>query len=237
MSTADADRVRALWRELTGVPDAFTSAAPLVVGSDAHRASRPGWVGIVEVCGRIVVACPTADVERVSDRLTDRLGPVIDRRTIDRLLQPVDTLGPALLFYGRGTVPLPPAERVVGPLEIGDGRVQAVFADATIAERNEAGIEHATSGVYVGGTAHDAPAALCGWRVWPQRIAHMSILVAVSQRGRGYGLTTAAAALDAASHAGLLPQWRAAHGNHASIALARRLGLELLGHQYSVRMS
>jgi hypothetical protein len=33
-------------------PSAFTSSVPLVVGSDNHRASPPGWVGIIELCGR-----------------------------------------------------------------------------------------------------------------------------------------------------------------------------------------
>ena len=40
--------------------------------------------------------------------------------------------------------------------------------------------------------------------------------------------------LEAARDRGFLPQWRAAHWNSASIALAHRLGLALVGHQYSV---
>jgi hypothetical protein len=102
MPPSDVERVKELWRELTGAPSAFASSDPLFITSDDHRLSPPGWIGIVEICGRAVVA-------------------------------------------------------------------------------------------------------------------------------------TARLALDAAVGAGLLPQWRAANRNEASIALAWHLGPQLLGHQYSIR--
>lgn len=178
----------------------------------------------------------------MTDRVAVRLAgltaeQLIQPTVVDALLAPVDKLGPALLFYGRGTITA--AARtgsVIGPLEIDDPRVQSVIEEATPAERDEADIEETTSGVYVGVTPEGTPAAACAWREWPHRVAHMSVLTATSHRGLGYGASTARIALAEAVGAGLLPQWRAAHWNEASIALARRLGLVLLGHQYSLRL-
>jgi hypothetical protein len=124
----------------------------MVVASDHHRASPPGWIGIIEICSSVVVACPAASANWVADRLAG-LTPaqLIQPSTVDARLNPVDTLGPALLFYGRETtMATEMAGTVVGPLGIGDARVQSVIEDATDHERDEAGIEDTTSGVYVG---------------------------------------------------------------------------------------
>lgn len=239
MPPPDADRVRDLWRELTDAPGAFTPRDPLVIASDTHRASPPAWIGIVEVCGDVVVACRTATADRVRRQLAGSAAEHLIRPSIvDALLHPVDTLGPALLFYGRPTLTATKAAgSVIGPCEIDDPRVQSVIGDATTAELDETAIEETTSGVYVGLTADGIPAAACAWREWPHRVAHISALTAASYRGLGFGASTAAVALDAAVGVGLLPQWRAGHWNEASIALARRLGLELLGHQYSLLLN
>ena len=239
MSPPDVDQVKELWRDLTGAPSAFTSSVPLVVASDNHRASPPGWAGIIEVCGSAVVACPVTMADRVAVRLTGLAAEQLIQPTIvDALLDPVDTLGPALLFYGRETITAAAKTgSVIGPLEIDDPRVQSVVEEATDAERDEADIEETTSGVYIGLTPDGTPATACAWREWPHQVAHISVLTATSHRGYGYGASTARVALDEAVGAGLLPQWRAARWNEESIALARRLGLELLGHQYSLRLN
>ncbi len=238
MSSSDVDQVKELWRDLTGAPSAFTSSVPLVVASDDHRASPPGWAGIIELCGCAVVACPTTAAERVAARLAGLTAQQLVQPTIvDTLLSPVDTLGPALLFYGRASISAAKSGSVIGPLEIDDPRVQWVIEAATDTERDEAGMEDTTSGVYLGLTPDGNPAAVCAWREWPRRVAHMSVLTATAHRSFGHGVATARVALDEAARAGLLPQWRSAHWNGASISVARRLGLELLGHQYSIQLS
>ena len=235
---SDVDRVNELWRELTRTPSAFSTPVPLVVASDGHRASPPGWVGIIEIRGRAVVACPAATAERVAGRLAGLVAEqLVEPGIVDAVLDPVDTLGPALLFYGpaTSTATVRPGS-VIGPLALHDPRVRSVIEDATDAERGEAAIGDTTSGVYIGLAPDGTPAAACAWREWPHRVAHMSVLTAAAHRGGGYGAATARIALDGAVTAGLLPQWRAAHRNEASIALARRLGLALLGRQYSLRL-
>jgi len=115
--------------------------------------------------------------------------------------------------------------------------VQRVLADATDAERSEGGVGGTTSGVWLAVDDHGEPGALCGWVAWPQAVAHICVLTARSQRGRGLAHVAAAGALHGAAAAGLLPQWRARVENGASLALARRLGLEPIGRQFSVLLA
>ncbi|MFE0653731.1 GNAT family N-acetyltransferase [Streptomyces sp. NPDC059534] len=48
-----------------------------------------------------------------------------------------------------------------------------------------------------------------GYRNWPRRTAHISVLTAPEARGRGLARITASAAVAHALAAGLVPQWRA----------------------------
>lgn len=56
---------------------------------------------------------------------------------------------------------------------------------------------------------------------------------AIIVRCPGCGIAASVRAVTAAQGQGLLPQWRALEQNLGSIGLARRLGLQLLGSQYS----
>lgn len=86
----DLERVRALWRALTDAPDGFAKTGPMVIGSDTHRASPPGWTGIVELEGDVVVSCPLDAAERVRLVLSDSLGDqLIEPRHVDELLPPL----------------------------------------------------------------------------------------------------------------------------------------------------
>jgi RimJ/RimL family protein N-acetyltransferase len=232
----DLERIKVLWRDLTEASSGFAGNGLTIAGSDTHRASPPGWTGIVELQGDVVVACPVNRVEWVRRTLTDvRPDRLIEPRHVDRLLHPTDTIGPALLFYGRISTPRPPTPtRVIGPLDIADPRVRAVFEATSQAERDETGFDETTSGAYVALGDDGNPASVCGWSEWPHLIAQMSSFTAMPYRRKGYGRVAAMRALEAACERDLLPQWRAAHRNSASIALAHRLGLVLVGHQYSV---
>lgn len=51
--------------------------------------------------------------------------------------------------------------------------------------------------------------AAAGYRLWPRRTAHRSVLTAPGRRGRGLGRAAATRAVTHALAAGLRPQWRA----------------------------
>jgi RimJ/RimL family protein N-acetyltransferase len=77
------------------------------------------------------------------------------------------------------------------------------------------------------------PAA--GYRGWPGRVAHLSVLTAARPaRGRGLATVAASAAVAAALSEEELPQWRARA--EASRRVARTLGFRQLGAQASLRL-
>jgi len=124
----------------------------------------------------------------------------------------------------------------VGIVEILDSVVIAAPDELVAALTGRTEGAPPTSGVWLALDDHGRPAALSGWREWPQQVAHMSIITASTHRGMGLGTDGARAALVAARDAGLLPQWRAAETNVASVELANRLGLQRVGRQVSIRV-
>ena len=229
------EHVLTLWRDLTNAPDGFTQ--PLTyVESDDHRCSPPGWVGIVAMAGTLVVASPADHLDRVRTAVEgfapdDRLDPA----SFPPMLEPTRTLGPARLFYATGAAGAP--ADVIGPVAADDPRVTRVLEDASDEERNESGLDQESSGLHLALDPRGGPGAVCGWAPWPHDIAQLGVLTARSSRGTGCGARAAAGAIAAATDAGLLPQWRAAAVNDASIALARSLGLTEMGWQLSLDLN
>ena len=233
-----SDQVRRLWRDLMLAPNGFVRPGVVVVAAPDHRAAPPGWVGIVDLAGSVVVAAPPELVATLRLRVSavESVHSLTDGAAIHGVLRTVDEiLGPAVLFYGNG-MSVEQRHEVVGPLPLGDVRVQAVLDDAAPDEVDESGMVDTTSGVWLTLDDDGMPAALSGWREWPHAIAHVSVLAAATHRGRGFAVASSATALAAASAAGLLPQWRAAADERCVMALAERLGLHRVGRQLSVRL-
>lgn len=236
MNDDDLVRVQRLWRELTTAGQGFFDNALVYKTTDTHRAAPEGWVAIVRIGWQVVVAGPDWDLTRI-DNNTRQSHPtqLVDPEHLAEFVCPRHTLGPARLYYGAPTGAAPSAT-TVGPLPVDDERVQSVLADATDEERDECGLAETTSGVYVALADDGSPAAAAAWTVWPQDVAHVSVLCAAAHRRSGAAFAASHAALTAAIAAGLLPQWRAREGNETSIALAERLGLEHVGTQLSVHL-
>jgi RimJ/RimL family protein N-acetyltransferase len=231
-------RVRSLWRELMRAPDGFSEPGWDVVASSGHRSAPDGWVGIVEILDSVVIAAPDELVAALTGRAeaATSTGSMTDARGVHDIFGPIqEVLGPAVLFYG-DAIPAEVRHEVVGPVRLADERVQSVLASVSADEADESGVLDTTSGVWLALDDQGRPAALSGWREWPQQVAHMSIITASTHRAMGLGSDGARAALVAARNAGLLPQWRAAEANAASVNLANRLGLQKVGRQISLRV-
>jgi RimJ/RimL family protein N-acetyltransferase len=235
MGQPDVEQVRALWRTLTGAPEGFADTALVVVESNEHLATAREWVSIVRLGSQAVVVSPGVHLDHVRGAVLHAdASRLTEPAYVNSHLVATETLGPAALFYGATSLtPAAATTTVIGPLETTDPQVREVLADATEQERDESRAEQTTSGLFLAITVDGTPAAVCGWSEWPHRVAHMSVLTAASQRGSGYGIAAGARAVTAAQDQGLLPQWRALEQNRGSISLARRLGLRLLGSQYS----
>jgi len=101
-------------------------------------------------------------------------------------------------------------------------------------DTGEAGLEEITSPAFVVRQGGHVVAA-AGYRVWPGRTAHISVLTAPAWRGRGLARTAGSATAAHALAADLLPQWRARVPASRRVALA--LGFRELGAQLSIELA
>lgn len=227
-------RAHALWEELAGEPVTFGPAGSVrVVASAGSRLCPPGWAGAVAIGGSVLVTAPD---EAVADAVRTAFAglsveAMVDPDAVAEVLPVAEVLGPATLGY------LSPAEfrpAVASGLDV--EQLPAGHSDlrelGRAEDAGEAAIEEITSPAFVvrmDGTA----VAAAGYRAWPSRTAHLSILTDPAWRGRGLGRAAASSAVAHALAEGMLPQWRARPP--ASRRVAAALGFRELGAQLSWR--
>ncbi|MFE9580346.1 GNAT family N-acetyltransferase [Nocardia sp. NPDC006044] len=229
--------VRALWEGLAAVPVSFTSKIGVsVVVSPEALICPPGWVGIIVLCGQAIVTAPSSAVA-VAIRVAVAQLSVADLVAPDVLggvLPLEEVLGPAVLAYvdEDGFRPAPSSLSVESlPAEHLDLRkLEARSGDQDAAE---SGLDEISSPAFAVRDGADLIAA-AGYRTWPGRTAHLSVLTAPDRRGHGLARTAASAAVAHALDAGLLPQWRARPPQSRKVAAA--LGFRELGTQLSIKL-
>lgn len=229
-------RARSLWQTLAGVPVTFPSGPGVrVVASPESQMCPPSWTGIVVLGDAAIATVPTEDavvpVQNALSRIaTESLSRPADLRSV---LPIGSVLGPATLAYvSRSSfVPAPPGAVESVPHDHPELRalLDAVSAD----DADESGIGEIDSPAFVVRDAGTITAA-AGYRTWPAATAHLCVLTAESSRGLGLAKRAAAAAVDHALAARLLPQWRARPA--ASRRVARALGFREMGTQLSIEL-
>lgn len=238
MTPRPAPAARELWEDLARVPVSFPPKGGVnVVVSAESRLCPPGWVGVVALGGSAIATAPN---ERVAETLRAALAglPVeamVDAASLHDALPVARVLGPASLSYvsPQGFRPVAAASDVAHLL--GDHpAVRGLERAAGHEDAAEAALDEITSPAFVVREHGDVVAA-AGYRIWPRRTAHLSVLTAPAARGRGLARTVASAAVAHALAAGLLPQWRARP--RASRRVAAALGFEELGVQLSVELA
>lgn len=83
---------------------------------------------------------------------------------------------------------------------------------------------------------HGDVLALAGYKVWGGAIAHISIVSAPREQGRGHATAAVACAAQHALSAGLVPQYRTLASNVPSMAVAKKLGFKPYGFSVFVRL-
>ena len=224
-----AEAARRAWARLAGL--AAVDGIQVVVDA-ASPLGRRGWIGILAVDGMVTACVPRRDLEwpvaTVLGGLTSQEAttPEIVR---PRLPPTRAVLGPAMLFY-------PPDGFSIGEVpgveEVASDDVQGLFRAVSPDDLDESGLLEIKGPVFASRAANGDLAAVCGYRRWPNEVAHLSVLAHPSHRREGHGRRAAAAAIHRAMDEKLLPQWRARPA--ASQALARSLGLIALGAQLSL---
>lgn len=231
------DRARELWVELAVEPVAFSSSdVANVVVSPGSRLCPPSWTGIVVLGGAGIVTVPSTEAARLMASASRTLSceGLVDGDRLRGVLPVLDVLGPASLLYLDRADFLPmPGGAAVQEAVCSDDEPAVLLARAGEEDAAESSLADITSPAFVLREKGNVVAA-AGYQVWPQSVAHLSVLVASGHRGRGLARVVASAAVAHARDVGLLPQWRARL--HPSRRVALALGFRKLGSQLSVRL-
>ncbi|SED82252.1 GNAT family N-acetyltransferase [Streptomyces sp. TLI_105] len=226
---------RYLWEQLAREPGSFPPMDGMnVIVSPESGLCPAGWIGVVALGGSALVTAP--DESTAATVRTALAGlpaaALVDAAAVREVLPVAGVLGPAALAYltPEGFRPAggPSAvERLPG----GHPALRALEEAAGEEDSSEASLDEITSRAFVV-REHGRVVAAAGYRAWPRRTAHISVLTAPEARGRGLARTAASAAVADALATGLLPQWRARPP--ASRRVAAALGFEELGAQLSL---
>ncbi|MEU7876423.1 GNAT family N-acetyltransferase [Dactylosporangium sp. NPDC049140] len=223
-------RARRLWAGLAGTPVVFRDAAVEVVVSPQSSLCPPGWVGIVALGGAVIVTAPDGDTAETVRRAFADLPTMAE---LQGTLPIDETLGPATLAYCDAAGFRPAGAAALEKIPADHADLKTLIARVPADDADESGLAEVTSPVFVVRTATEVVAA-AGYRAWPGDTAHLSVLTAPAQRGRGLARAVATAAVADALRSDLLPQWRARP--EASRRVARALGFRELGSQLSIHL-
>jgi GNAT superfamily N-acetyltransferase len=153
----------------------------------------------------------------------------------------------------------PPYQRIVGPAYIGYGSPERLdlrdadravklgspdhkaivrLMEACTTEEWEHGGSSADAidRLFGGYSSSGELAALAGYELWGDKIAHIAIVTHPTHRGLGLGRAAVALAARQALDAGLVPQYRTLDANTASMNIATRLGFAEYGHSVYIRL-
>jgi len=225
-----------LWEHLAGAGAEFAPAISVAV-SPRSRICPPGWVGIVVIGNAVLATAPDQATARHVARALDGLpaDSLTDAGVLTRWLRVAQIRGPATLAYLDPADFRPrPGDVDARPLEADDPGLRQFLLDADADDLEESGMDEITSPAFAV-AEHDHVVAAAGYRDWPCRTAHLSVLTAAAARRRGLARAVASAAVAHAMREGKLPQWRARPVASRRVALT--LGFRELGAQASVRLA
>ncbi|MFF4252056.1 GNAT family N-acetyltransferase [Streptomyces sp. NPDC001663] len=230
-------QAQGVWEMLAAVPLSFPLAGGLnVVTSPASRMAPPSWAGIVVLGDSAIVTAPTDRAALVLRRILAGMptSSLTSPEAVRAVLPVTEVLGPAVLGYVSrdGFRPLP-AGPSVERLAPGHQDLKTLVKSVPPEDAGESGMDEITSAAFVVRKGADVVAA-AGFQAWPAAVAHLCVLTAPGERGRGLARQVASAAVAQALADGFLPQWRARL--MASRNVARALGFRELGSQLSLRL-
>lgn len=197
------------------------------------------WILVVGSSPRI--SLPSAAMDLLANRASGwSRSLVADASALAAEVRPLEVekiVGPAFIGYGTAqTLDLSPATegRELTPAD--DVAVARLRAVCGAEEWEHGGSDHHAVPTFGCMNDRGDVLALAGYKAWGEEIAHISIVSAPRQRGRGLGSAAVACAARHALDAGLVPQYRTLASNEPSMGVARRLGFERYGFSVFVRL-
>ncbi|MDX3698108.1 GNAT family N-acetyltransferase [Streptomyces europaeiscabiei] len=229
-------RAHALWQDLAGAPVEFGRSAASVIVSPRSQLCPPSWCGVVVLDGAGIITVPTAEAAVQLRNVAAAVPPaaLVQTDVLRAELPVAEVLGPAALAYLSSPDFRPmPTGRTVTRVPAEHPGLLALLTKAGQEDADESGLDEISSPAFVVLDGVEVVAA-AGYRAWPGRTAHLSVLTVPEHRSRGLAKTVASAAVAHALDAGLMPQWRARP--ESSRRVAHALGFQEVGAQLSIRL-
>jgi GNAT superfamily N-acetyltransferase len=230
VGVATVDDVKRAWAQLIGVSELTKF---LVIVQANSPLAPPGWIGLLTVDDTMTACVPTPEHQ---ERLRIAAGDWGSRNgALDTILARFPTkihvLGPAGLFYNLESVIF---ESSSGSESVPPQSIGALADSVSSEDLDESGITEVDGDVLVIRSNRGVPIAACGYRVWPNKVANICVLVHPDYRRLGNAYSLAKETIARAGREGLLVQWRARPDS--SRGLARSLGLIEVGAQLSFEL-
>jgi GNAT superfamily N-acetyltransferase len=229
------------WARFLGItPDRLRPAEPLVVPHAAELADYSGvYLHAFDDAPPVISLPPSllaSDGERIAEaargewsdggRWAALFGAAFDR-----------AIGPAAVRYADRETFRPLATDGVRLLGADDVEaVDALRRACTPTEWDHGGSEIGRDRM-AGAFADGMLAAVAGYEVWGETIAHLAIATHPDHRGRGLGAAAVSRIAAEALDRGLLAQYRALEENTPSLAIAERLGFRPHSRSLAIRLA
>jgi RimJ/RimL family protein N-acetyltransferase len=145
--------------------------------------------------------------------------------------------GPAFVGYSDQKHFRPSFSSPTRQLTAQDEKAVETLRTACAVEDWEAGGSEFRPNVTVGAFSGQELAALAGYQLWGEQIAHIAILTHPAFRGRGHATTAVSKLTELVFERSLVPQYRTLDANTPSLAVARRLGFVRYATSLAVRFA
>lgn len=235
-------RVDAYWAGVFGcTPEQLRSPEPVVLSHAVALADYAG-ISILQLAGAApLLSLPPSLLNGFGTRLAAAVkdGLYLDGRWATLLGPHLERIvGPAWIGYTDTQDPLPATDAgEARPLRTADApALERLRQACTPTEWEHGGSmlgKHQVVGVFTCGEL----AAIAGYEIWGESIAHLSVLTHPAHRGQGFGRAVVGKASVLALAEGLIPQYRTLLANAPSRAIAASLGFELYATSLALRLS
>ncbi|MFJ2407292.1 GNAT family N-acetyltransferase [Streptomyces xanthochromogenes] len=181
-------QAQGVWETLAAAPVSFPLVGGLnVVTSPASQMAPPSCAGIVVLGESGIVTTPTDREAQVLRRILAGMptSSLTSSEAVRAVLPVHEVVGPAVLGYvSRDGFRPVPASRSVERLARGHQDLTALVKSVSPEDAGESGMDEITSAAFVVRKGADVVAA-AGFQVWSAAAAHLCVLTAAEERGRG----------------------------------------------------
>lgn len=214
----------------------FARQAPVVIPHGNELADYHGLFALVRGAAPVISVPADQHTALAEFFVRELAGNPTSLETLVSVVRSLNgtMIGPAFIGYVDETSfrPVDSNARLLNPGdEAAANELRAACADLDWEHGGSLVAEQPTAGIFV----DNRLAALAGYEIWGDSIAHIAVITAPAFRGRGFGRGVVSAIAQHAFAAGLVPQYRTLLTNVPSMQIAHSLGFESFGTSIAER--